>query len=125
MPTTLRRQCLQCGMMLELPPPDLHERHAAPCPKCDSDVWAQSDGSILTADIAHDGETVAQAMAKLDRALQDAMAAYCRALRLITGGGAIREEALGQLAFLVREGRILSCREEGRNRGAVLVQLRE
>lgn len=111
-------------MSLELTPPDLHERTAVPCPKCDSDLWAQSDGSIYTVDIAHSGETVAQAMVKLERALNAALASYSRELRLITGGGLIREEVLGHLSFLERTGCILACREEGRNRGAVRVQLR-
>ena len=111
-------------MILELAPPELYERTAAPCLKCDSDLWTQSDGSVLTVDIAHGGETVTQALAKLERALREALAGYCCEVRLITGGGAIREEALGHLAFLQRSGGILACREEGRNRGAVRVQVR-
>lgn len=125
MSASLRRQCLHCGFTLDIAPPELHDRRPAPCPKCDSDLFAQSDGSVLTQDIAHAGETVPQALAKLERVLEEALAGYSREVRLITGGGLIREEALGQLTFLQREARILSFREEGRNRGAVLVRLRD
>ena len=120
------RDCLACGMTACLDPGSIHEppRPSPRCPKCDGDLLAQSDGSILTEDIAHGRETVAFAMEKMDRVLEEAHAGYSRGARLIIGGGLIREEVLGELEYLRREGRILAYGEDGGNRGAVLVQIR-
>lgn len=111
-------------MTVEVPRPTLHDARACPCPKCDSELLAQDDGSTLTEDIAHQGETVAQALAKLERVLDAALAGYCRDVRLVVGGGSIRDEVIGHLRFLEAEGLIRSFREEGRNRGAVVVRVR-
>lgn len=120
------RQCLHCGMSVPAPrlqfdvlPPQLW------CPKCDENMYLQSNGSCLTRDIAHQHETVARALDKLDALLLEGWSGYCREIRIIVGGGVIREQVLGQLHYYQRQGRLLSCREESPNRGAILVTLRQ
>lgn len=122
----MQRECLVCGMpadcgRLHLPdlPPRLH------CLKCDSELFAQSDGSRLTIDIAHRHETVAQALRKLDAALVEAWQSSARDLRLVVGGGVIRREVLGQLHYYRGCGYLLDYAEESPNHGAVLVKIRQ
>ena len=121
----MQRECLVCGMPaacgrlhLEDLPPRLI------CLKCDSDLYAQSDGSCLTRDIAHQHETVAQALQKLDTALVRAWQSPAAQLRLVVGGGRIRSEVLGQLHYYQRCGYLLDYAEEAPNHGAVLVTIR-
>jgi hypothetical protein len=123
--TPKRRECLICGMPadcgrlhLEDLPPRLQ------CLKCDSELFAQSDGSCLTRDIAHGHETVPQALRKLDTALLEAWRSSARDLRLIVGGGVIRREVLGQLHYYRSCGYLLDYAEESPNHGAVLVRIR-
>ena len=47
------RVCLSCGMTLS--------ETVKVCPKCDSELDNQTDGSIITVDIAHNGEKPHQA----------------------------------------------------------------
>ena len=120
-----QRHCLHCGMTVtsaalaldELPP-------TLCCPKCDQNMYQQSDGSCLTVDIAHGRETRAQALNKLDASLLEGWAGYCRDLRVIVGGGVIRDEVMGQLQFYRDTRRLLEYREESPNRGAIRVRLR-
>lgn len=121
----MQRECLVCGMpavvnrlQLEDLPPQLI------CQKCDSNLYVQSDGSILTCDIAHQHETVSKALQKLEAALVDAWQSNCQQLRLIVGGGVIRRDVLGQLHYYQGNGYLLSYTEESPNRGAVLVRIR-
>lgn len=123
--TSMQRECLVCGMPadcgrlhLEDLPPRLQ------CLKCDSDLFAQSDGSCLTRDIAHGHETVPQALRKLDMALLEAWRSTARDLRLIVGGGVIRREVLGQLHYYQGSGYLAGYAEESPNHGAVLVKIR-
>jgi hypothetical protein len=119
------RECLVCGMPVEagrlqlddLPPHKI-------CPKCDSDVYAQSDGTRLVRDIAHQGETLGRAMEKLDQALLEAWQGHYRSLLLVTGGGVIRNEVLGQLHYYRQLGYLLNYDEQQPNRGVLLVYLR-
>lgn len=120
-----QRQCLNCGMAvsvgrleLEAVPPGLR------CIKCDANLYMQSDGSCLTGDIAHQQETVSKALQKLDAILVAAWSGYYRSVRLIVGGGRIREEVLGQLHHYQQLDRLQAYREESPNRGAILVTLR-
>ncbi|MEX1197943.1 MAG: hypothetical protein WEB57_08800 [Pseudohongiellaceae bacterium] len=126
MPETIDRECLLCGMRRRVPVPDYGEDTAvATCIKCDSALFRQSDGSTLTVDIAHHRETVAQALEKMDQALNAAWQGYEQDVRLVVGGGAIREAVLGELTFQDRVGRIVRFRPESPNRGAVRVTLRD
>jgi hypothetical protein len=119
------RECLFCGLLDTKATGDIADRHLEPlCVKCDNPLWSQSDGSIVTADIAHQHETVPQALLKfrdsLNRSWQQGHAGH---LRLIVGGGLIRDAVLGELYFLRSKGTILDYHEE--NRGAVLIRIRE
>lgn len=121
----MQRECLVCGMpavvnrlqLDDLPPQQY-------CLKCDSDLYAQSDGSCLTCDIAHQHETIPLALQKLDAAIVAAWQANYQQLRLVVGGGSIRNEVLGQLRYYQASSYLLSYTEESPNRGAVLVRIR-
>jgi hypothetical protein len=119
------RECLLCGMparVSRLHPEDLPPSRI--CLKCDSDLYSQSDASVITRDIAHQQESVKQALAKLDACLVEAWEGYARSLRLVLGGGLIRREVLGQLEYLQSLGVVLEYSEDSPNRGAVLVRIR-
>ena len=118
------RECLFCGLLNTQSPGDITDRHLEPlCAKCDSPLWSQSDGSTVTVDIAHQHETVAQALAKFSDALQRSWRhTHAEHLRLVVGGGLIRDAVLGELYFLRSKRTILDYIEE--NRGAVLVRIR-
>lgn len=121
----MQRECLACGMPVtvqRLQLEDLPPRQI--CLKCDSDLYAQSSGSCVTRDIAHHHETVTKAMQKLEAALIDAWQGTFRTLRLVVGGGLIRNEVLGQLRHYQQRGYLLDFGEESPNRGAILVRLR-
>ncbi len=112
-----RVDCMQCGMML---PKDMVH-----CPKCDDLLDAQSDGSILTVDIAHDRETVRQAMTKLSQTLDEVDSVRGAGARFIVGTGRIREAVSAELATYLYRKDILSFEFEGNNEGAILVMLRK
>jgi len=118
-----QRQCLQCGMLHDIRPLDIRDRASGPeCVKCDSPLMEQSDGSTLTMDIAHNHETVPQALSTYEQALDSAWQGYARNVRLVVGGGAIRDAVLGELHFMKQSGTVRDVSEE--NRGAVLVRIR-
>lgn len=119
------RQCLHCGM--PMPASRLHMDELPPvlaCRKCDENLYQQHDGSCLTRDIAHNRETIEKAVQKLDALLLEGWEAHCEKLRLIVGGGLIRERVLGQLHYYQQQQRLLSFKEESPNRGAIVVILR-
>jgi hypothetical protein len=125
MPTSGKRECQICGMLHIISLPDFDERASEHyCDKCDSALFRQSDGSTLSVDIAHQRETVTQALQKLESALTDGWHGYAAQLRLIVGGGAIREAVLAELYFQQSRSRIVSFVEEGGNRGAIRVKIR-
>jgi hypothetical protein len=95
------------------------------CSKCDEDLYLQQDGRFLTRDIAHGRETVARALAKLDELLLDGWRGYYRGVRIIVGGGLIREEVLGQLRGYEHRGIIRKYHEDSPNRGAIVATLRD
>lgn len=95
------------------------------CVKCDENIYLQHDGRFLTRDIAHGHETVARALEKLDDVLLDGWRGYYRGVRIIVGGGLIREEVLGQLSYYRQRGTVRGCREDSPNRGAIVVTLRD
>jgi hypothetical protein len=119
-----QRCCLICGMQHSYSPGSIVDRDSEPlCSKCDSPLWSCSDGSIETDDIAHQRETVVEALEKcraaLDRVWQHSHAEY---LRLIVGGGRIGDAVQAELHYLQSQGTILDYRQE--NRGAVLIRVR-
>lgn len=118
------RDCLMCGMPHAVPRVDIRDRQQQPiCDKCDSPLFEASDGSTEVVDIAHQHETVAEALSKFEEALQYCWSAqYTRQLRVITGGGRIRDALLADVNYLQHQGTILDVRSE--NRGAIVVTLR-
>jgi hypothetical protein len=95
------------------------------CIKCDEDIYQQSKGTCLTRDIAHQHETIAKALQKLDEVLVSAWAGYYREFRVIVGGGQIRQQVLGQLHYYQQQHKILSYQEESPNQGALLAVIRK
>lgn len=119
------RQCLHCGMLNTVHYSSIYDRDMKEhCIKCDSPLFEQGDGSVLRADIAHHRETVDQALTKLENTLERCWEGAENRIRLIVGGGRIRDAVLGQLWYLRSRGIILDYHEEGGNPGAVLVVVR-
>jgi hypothetical protein len=121
-----QRQCLNCGMAVGIA--TLHPDEIPPrqiCTKCDDDIYQQSKGTCLTRDIAHQHETIAKALQKLDEVLVSAWAGYYREFRVIVGGGQIRQQVLGQLHYYQQQHKILSYQEESPNQGALLAVIRK
>ena len=119
------RSCLHCGMpasFLRLEADNLPP--SLVCRKCDQDVYQQHDGSCLTGDVAHSHETIQRALQKLDMLLVEGWDGYYENVRLIVGGGVIREQILGQLHYYQQQRRLLAFSEETPNRGAIIVRLR-
>lgn len=118
------RECLVCGMLNVVNIPDINYKASGlVCAKCDSELMAQGDGTTLTVDIAHHHETVLQALGKFEDALNRVWRSHGSRLRLVVGGGLIREAVLAELYFKRSQGVVLDFSEE--NRGAVLVKIRE
>lgn len=117
-------QCQNCGMEHMQPPGDIVDRlHEPSCTKCDSPLWSLSDGSTLTVDIAHQRETVAEAQVKFRRVLDQAwQESHAGQLRLIVGGGLIRDAVLAELFYLRQQGAVLGFEDE--NRGVIRVRIR-
>jgi hypothetical protein len=104
---------------LDQAPPSLR------CSKCDENLYLQHDGRFLTRDIAHGRETVARALEKLDELLLDGWRGYYRGVRIVVGGGLIRDEVLGQLRYYRERGVVRAYREDSPNRGAIVATLRD
>lgn len=104
--------------------PDIADRLREPlCIKCDSAVFSLSDGSTITVDIAHHRETVVQAVEKFEQNLNYVWKqTHAQNLRLIVGGGLIRDAVLAELFFKKSRGTVINFSEE--NRGALLIQIR-
>ncbi|MDG2176420.1 MAG: hypothetical protein P8M72_09880 [Gammaproteobacteria bacterium] len=94
------------------------------CLKCESVLILQHDGSTQMVDIAHGRETVDKAMSKLHQHLNDAINNYTQRLRLIVGGGLIKDEVLGLLYYYQEQRYIVSYSVESNNTGAISVILR-
>ncbi len=109
-------ECLACGMWVAA--------GVLSCPKCDALLGEQTDGSVLHRDIAHQHETLAQAMVKLEQALQDCRRSHACGVRLAVGRGVIREEVMRQLSWLAMSGEILDFDHDEGNTGAIMVTLR-
>lgn len=109
-------KCLNCGMIV-----DTRSRH---CPKCDNRLDAQTDGSTITCDIAHQGERVSDALRKMQSAIAGVKAGVAQYLRLIVGSGVIREEVMASLADMERRGIIIRWELEQNNKGAIRVKLK-
>ena len=78
----------------------------------------------MTVDIAHHGERVHEALAKLDTVLVETDAGVNARIRLIVGGGLIRDAVLARLSEVQRRGAILRFSQQRNNAGVVIVQVR-
>jgi hypothetical protein len=94
------------------------------CPKCDERLYLQHDGKLLTRDIAHQRETVPRALHQLDKLLLEAWRGYAKGVRIVVGGGAIREQVLAQLSAYRERGIVRDYGEDNANRGAIVAILR-
>ncbi len=108
-------QCQQCGMS--------YPEEQQCCPKCDYGRHEQNRLCTLEVDIAHDLQTVDQAVDQFHGALAQARRELYRELRLIVGGGLINREVGRLLETELQKKSIRSYGYERHNRGAYLVQL--
>jgi len=73
-------ECSFCGNPVE--------RAAEECPKCGNREAVRADGKrVLEVDVAHGGETVERALAKLNQAASEAPAGAYMGLRVVHGYG--------------------------------------
>ncbi len=82
------RTCPSCGFPLD------RRNMSTVCPKCDEHLIRAKARKPLVVDLAHRGETVSQALAKLDQAVSECVWHGHPALKVIhghdSGGGASR-----------------------------------
>ena len=82
-------ECWNCGFPVDL-------ARVAVCPKCGEDVCLEVAGQVVDIDVAHDGEAVADALRKLEAALDRAVTGLARGLKVIHGHGSSgRRGAIG------------------------------
>ena len=110
------KECLDCGMQVDA--------FLKRCPKCDNKLDEQTDGSTRTFDIAHNGEKVHEALAKMRHHIDTTKAGTAQFLRLVVGTGVIREEVTYSLIEMERRKAIKKFDTDGANSGAVLIQLK-
>ena len=73
-------ECGQCGIPLDT--------LAKECPKCGEKRAVRQDGKkVLEVDVAHAGETVEKALAKLNQAASEALAGAYQGLKVVHGHG--------------------------------------
>lgn len=95
----------------------------ASCPKCDYGIFEQNRGKTFSRDIAHNHQTIEQATREFYSALDRARSESYGQLRLIVGGGLIKEE-VGQLLETEKwRGNIQRYELEHPNTGAYLIRL--
>lgn len=94
------------------------------CPKCDNSLSLQHDGSTVTVDIAHQGETVSEALQKMQTEVSLARQGVAMQIRLVVGTGKIREEVLLALRDLIFRGDVLDFKQEPNNTGSILVRIK-
>ncbi len=106
------RHCPDCGLPLtKFGSPDV-------CPKCDADLIAAVARKPLVVDVAHQGETIHQALAKVDQAVSEFVWRRHPSLKVIHGGsGRIKAQVLHALQrHAARLG--ANLRPDGGNEGA-------
>ena len=112
----MQRNCLNCGF-----PVAAFERV---CPKCDSQIALQTDGSTTTIDIAHGKQRVNEAIEQLRSIIEKHQQGTTQFLRVIVGGDRIRLAAMNELRGLQSRGAIMQYGYDDRNRGALIVVLK-
>ena len=73
------------------------------CPKCDSVIENHFQPTTLTIDVAHNKETVEQALVKLHRVFKKNKVMKYRQIRVIVGSKTIKSEVRKELAPVKRE----------------------
>ena len=109
-------RCLNCGFAVAAA-----DRF---CPKCDSQIAGQTDGSTATIDIAHGKQRIHEAIEQLRAAIATHERMSTQFLRVIVGGDRIHRAAVGELQQMQSRGLILQFGHEDRNRGALIVVLK-
>ena len=94
------------------------------CPKCDYGITEQNSNETCTKDIAHNRQSLTQATEQFYSVLQSAKRDNYRYLRLIVGGGRIKEEVGHLLETEQWRGTIKNFKLETPNNGAYLVTLK-
>ena len=112
----VRRCCLKCGFSVT--------ESDRVCPKCDSQLVLQTDGSTTTLDIAHGKQRIHEAIEQLRSAVTLHQRATTQFLRIIVGGDRIRHAALHELQAMQSQGTILQFGQDDRNRGALIIVLK-
>ena len=107
--------CQFCGMSLF--------NSSKTCPKCDSAIENQFQPSTLTVDVAHNKETVKQALIKLHRVLKKNEVMKHRQIRVIVGSKIIRTEVIKELKTLKRQKAIFGFKTDGENSGALVIRM--
>jgi len=107
--------CHQCGMDFE--------PECGTCPKCDFGVYDQNKALTYTRDIAHDRQTVDQAITQFYATLNAARKENYGSVRLIVGGGKIKEEIGALLETEKWSGGIQRFELEQPNTGAYFIKL--
>lgn len=94
------------------------------CPKCDFGIYDQNKLLTLTRDIAHNRQTVDQAITEFYATLNSARKESYGCIRLIVGGGKIKEE-IGELLETEKwRGGIQRFELENPNTGVYVVKLK-
>jgi len=75
------RNCPSCGFPLD------RGNLPSVCPKCDEDLIRAKARKPLVVDLAHQGETVSQALAKLDKAVSECVWHGHPSIKVIHGHG--------------------------------------
>jgi predicted amidophosphoribosyltransferase len=112
----VRRCCLQCGFSVT--------ESDKVCPKCDSPLQRQTDGSTTTLDIAHGKQKIHEAIEQLRSAIETHQRTTTQFLRVIVGGDRIRQATLNELQSMQSQGIILQFGQDDRNRGALIIVLK-
>ena len=112
----VQRNCLKCGF-----PVAASDRV---CPKCDSQIALQTDGSTVTIDIAHGKQRVNNAIEQLLSTIEMHQQGTTQFLRVIVGGDRIRLAAMNELRGMQSRGAIVQYGYDDRNRGALIVVLK-
>jgi len=112
----VRRSCLKCGF-----PVTESDRV---CPKCDSQLVHQTDGSTVTLDIAHGKQRIHEAIEQLRSAVTQHQRSTTQFLRVIVGRDRIRDAALLELQTMQSQGTIFKFGQDDRNRGALIIVLK-
>ena len=107
--------CQFCGMSLF--------SASKTCPKCDSDIESQYHSTTLTVDVAHNKETVKQAIDKVYQVIEKNQIMKHRQIRIIVGSKKIREEVMNELEALKRGKAIFDFGMDGKNSGAFLIRM--